>query len=40
MHRIAELKRIEDEKDDLTHAKFKFQASTISNVLPSSNFSE
>lgn len=41
MHRIAELKSAEDHKlEDLNSAKFKFRASTISNVLPSGNVHE
>ena len=38
MYRIAELKRVEDNKlEDLNDVKFKYRASTISNVLPSGN---
>lgn len=41
MYRIAELKRLDDDKqEDLQDVKFKFRASTISNVLPSGNLNE
>lgn len=41
MQRIAELKNADDDKfDDLNSSKFKFRASTISNVLPSGNINE
>ena len=41
MNRIAELRQADDHKlEDLNCVKFKFRASTISNVLPSGDINE